>query len=166
MPKETKASSSSGSDIFQLLTETAEQEKKRRRAGLLGPLSIKEFFVDGSITINKRTCKGVECKLCIKACPTSALFWKNGEVGLTRELCVYCGACVLNCIVDDCIRISRKRSGGKVERFSSPRNLLALQHRIDCEKRLAKILEVFPTAEDYLKQRSTSKSQSTSESKG
>jgi len=158
MPKETKPSDSSRSDIFQLLTATTEQEKKKRREGLLQPLNIREFFVDGSLTINKRICKGLECKLCIKACPTSALFWKRGEVGLTRDLCVYCGACVLNCIVDDCIRISRRRSDGKIETFSSPRSYFALQSKIDAEKRIAKILEVFPTAEDYLKQLRKAKS--------
>jgi Na+-translocating ferredoxin:NAD+ oxidoreductase RNF subunit RnfB len=47
-------------------------------------------------------------KLCIKACPTNALFWKAGMVGIIEELCIYCGACVLNCIVDDCIKIVRK----------------------------------------------------------
>jgi ferredoxin len=166
MPKETRASDSSGSDIFRLLTETAEQEKKRRREALLQPLSIKEFFVDGSLTINKRTCKGLECKLCIKACPTSALFWKKGEVGLTRDLCVYCGACVLNCIVDDCIRISRRRSDGKVETFSSPRSFFSLQSKIEADKRVAKILEVFPTREDYLRQRRKAKAKSKLKNKG
>jgi ferredoxin len=166
MPKETKASDSSGSDIFQLLTASAEREKKKRREELLQPLSIMEFFVDGSLTINKRTCKGLECKLCIKACPTSALFWKRGEVGLTRDLCVYCGACVLNCIVDDCIRISRRRFDGKVETFSSPRSYFALQSKIDADKRLAKILEVFPTTEDYLGQVRKAKTKSRLKRKG
>jgi ferredoxin len=166
MPKEPRAKDSSGSDIFQLLTAIAEQEKKKKREELLQPLSIKEFFVDGSLTINKRTCRGLECKLCIKACPTSALFWKKGEVALTRDLCVYCGACVLNCIVDDCIRISRRRPDGKVESFSSPRGYFALQSKIDAGKRLARILEVFPTSEDYLRQRRKTKAQNKSKQKG
>ena len=139
------------SDIFQLLTETAEKEKKKRREELLAPLDIKEFFVEGSITINKRTCKGVECKLCIKACPTNALFWRAGEVGITEELCIYCGACVLNCIVDDCIRIVRKRVTGEVESFSKPRDFTALQHGINVKKRFERIQDVFPKVEDYLK---------------
>jgi ferredoxin len=161
MAKETKSGKPSDTDIFQILTETAEQEKKRQREKLLSPLGVKEFFTDGSITINKRTCKGLECKLCIKACPTNALFWKTGEVGLTRELCIYCGACVLNCIVDDCIRISRKRTGGRVEIFSSPRGFVALQHSIDTNKRLERISEVFPVPEDYIRPQRKSKAHDT-----
>jgi len=116
-----KSEKSSSLDIFQLLEETTEREKKTKRQELLTPLGIKVFFVDGSISIDKRTCQGVECKLCIKACPTNALFWRAGEVGITPELCVYCWACVLSCIVDDCMRIVRERSTGEVESFSNPR---------------------------------------------
>lgn len=151
MPRKRKPSKPSSIDIFQLLTETAEKEKKKRREELLAPLGIKEFFVEGSITINKRTCKGVECKLCIEACPTNALFWKAGEVGITEEICIYCGACVLSCIVDDCIKIVRKRSTGEVESFSKPRDFTALQHGINVKKRFERIQDVFPKVEDYLK---------------
>jgi len=151
MPKKRKPSKPSSIDIFQLLTETVEKEKKKRREELLAPLGVKEFFVEGSIAINKRTCKGVECKLCIKACPTNALFWKAGEVGIMEELCIYCGACVLSCIVDDCIRIVRKRVTGEVESFSKPRDFTALQHGINVKKRFERIQDVFPKAEDYLK---------------
>jgi ferredoxin len=109
-----KSEKPSGVDIFRLLAEMKEEEKKKRREELLAPLGMKEFFVQGSITINKRTCQGVECKLCIKACPINALFWKAGEIGLTEELCIHCGACVLTCIVDDCITVQRKRADCKV----------------------------------------------------
>ncbi|MGB9853595.1 MAG: 4Fe-4S dicluster domain-containing protein [Candidatus Bathyarchaeales archaeon] len=142
---------SSSSDIFQLLLETAEKERKQRREELLAPLGVKEFFVDGDVTIDKRTCKGVECKLCIKACPTNALFWKAGEVGITRELCIYCGACVLNCIVDDCIKVSRKRANGEVEKFSTPRGVTLLQNSINAKKRLERVKSIFPTLEEYLR---------------
>jgi NAD-dependent dihydropyrimidine dehydrogenase PreA subunit len=150
MVKKNKLGSSS-SDIFQLLLETAERERKQRREELLAPLGVKEFFVDGNITIDKRTCKGVECKLCIKACPTNALFWKIGEVGITKELCIYCGACVLNCIVDDCIKVSRKRTNGEVETFSTPRGVTLLQNSINAKKRLERVKSIFPTLDDYLK---------------
>jgi ferredoxin len=154
MPKKRKPSKPReppSIDIFQLLTETTEKEKKKRREELLAPIGIKEFFLEGSITINKRTCKGVECKLCIKACPTNALFWKAGEVGMTEELCVYCGACVLSCIVDDCIKIVRKRSTDEVESFSKPRDFTTLQHSIDAKRRCERIHDVFPKPEDYIK---------------
>lgn len=152
-----KGEKSSSLDIFQLLTETAEEERKKRREELLAPLGIKEFFVEGSITINKRTCQGVECKLCIEACPTNALYWRAGEVGITEELCIYCGACVLSCIVDDCMKIVRKRSTGEVERFSKPRDFMVLQHGINGKKRCQRVEDVFPKAEDYLERYRESK---------
>lgn len=145
-----KGEKSSSLDIFQLLTETAEEERKKRREELLAPLGIKEFFVEGSITINKRTCQGVECKLCIEACPTNALYWRAGEVGITEELCIYCGACVLSCIVDDCMKIVRKRSTDEVESFSKPRDFLTLQNGINARKRFERIQDIFPKPEDYL----------------
>ncbi|MEM3464423.1 MAG: hypothetical protein QW667_05130 [Candidatus Bathyarchaeia archaeon] len=137
-------------DIFQILTETAEKARKKQREVLLAPLGIKEFFIDGNITINKRICKGVECKLCIKACPTNALYWKAGEVGITEELCIYCGACVLNCIVDDCIKIWRKRENGNVESFSTPRGFVMLGHSINNKKRHERVKTIFPTPKDFL----------------
>ena len=152
MPKKRKPSKHVSVNIRQLLTEKAKKEKKKLREELLTPLGIMEFFSEGSITINKRTCKGVECKLCIEACPTNALFWKAGEVGIVEELCIYCGACVLSCIVNDCIKVERKRITGEVEKFSKPRDFTALQHGINVKKRRGKIQEVFPKVEDYLKQ--------------
>ena len=151
MPKKRKPSKHASVNIRQLLTEKVEKKKNKRREELLALLGVKEFFVEGNITINKRTCKGVECKLCIGACPTNALFWKAGEVGIVEELCIYCGACVLSCIVDNCIKIRRKRLTGEVERFSKARDFTALQHGINVKKRRGKIQEVFPKAEDYLK---------------
>lgn len=149
--KSRKPRKPSSVDIFQLLTETAEKEEKKRREELLAPLGVKEFFAEGNITINKRTCQGVECKLCIEVCPTSALYWKAGEIGITEELCVYCGACVLSCIVDDCIKITRKREKGEVESFSKPRDFVTLQQGINAMKRYERTRDVFPKVEDYLK---------------
>lgn len=132
----------SSADIFQLLTQAARDEKRKRRRELLGPLDITEYFTEGKIEIDKRTCRGVECKLCVKACPTNALYWKQGQVGIIPELCVYCGACVLFCVVDDCIRIERKRSDGVVEKFSKSRDALALQNKINTRKRFERVEEV------------------------
>jgi ferredoxin len=145
MPKK----SSSNVDIFSLLSDTAERAKKKRREELLTSLGVKDFFAEGNISIDKRTCWGVECKLCIKACPTNALYWKAGEVGIVDDLCVYCGACVLCCMVDDCIKIERKREDGKVERFSKPKEIVKLEDKINTKKRLERVKDLFPTGERY-----------------
>jgi ferredoxin len=142
--------SSSNIDIFSLLSEKEEQTvKKKRREELLAPSGMKEYFTEGNININKRTCWGLECKLCIKACPTNALYWKAGEIGVVEDLCVYCGACVLSCMVDNCIKVERKRESGKVERFSKPRDVVVLEERINGRKRFKRVKEVFPTHESY-----------------
>ncbi|MEM3699721.1 MAG: hypothetical protein QXL57_02495 [Candidatus Bathyarchaeia archaeon] len=150
MHKKRNFAKPSSFDIFQILTETAQKEKKKRREALLAPLGVKEFFVEGKITINKRICEGVECKLCIKACPTNALYWKAGEVGFIEELCIYCGACVLSCIVDDCIKITRKRENGEIESFSTPRSFTMLEHSINNKKRHERVKAILPTTEKYL----------------
>ncbi|MGB9914918.1 MAG: 4Fe-4S dicluster domain-containing protein [Candidatus Bathyarchaeales archaeon] len=149
--------SSSNFDIFLLLSESGEKAKKKQRTELLSSLGIKEFFPEGSISIDKRTCWGVECKLCIKACPTNALYWKTGEVGITDDLCVYCGACVLSCMVDDCIKVERKREDGTTERFSKPRAFVKLAEKINAKKRLRRVSELFPTVERYLEKYKTQK---------
>ncbi|MEM0057298.1 MAG: hypothetical protein QXG58_01110 [Candidatus Bathyarchaeia archaeon] len=152
MEQRAKPSEAVSADIFSLLVEASEREKRKRREELLAPLGVKEFFVDGKITIDKRTCRGVECKLCIKACPTNALYWKSsGEVGITKELCIYCGACVLNCIVDYCIKIERRRANGEVERFSTPRSFTILEHNINARKRFDRVKALFPSTSDYLR---------------
>ncbi|MGD0995394.1 MAG: 4Fe-4S binding protein [Candidatus Bathyarchaeia archaeon] len=138
-------------DIFGLLSEeSSEQAKKKRRQELLEPTGVKELFKEGNISVNKYTCDGVQCKLCVKACPTNALYWKAGEVGIIEDLCVYCGACVLNCMVDDCIKIERKREDGKVERFSKPKDVILLEEKVNGKKRLDRVKAIFPTADEYL----------------
>ena len=131
MPQE----GSSSVDIFSLLSDSEEKAKKKRREELLASSGVKEFFEEGSISVDKRTCHGLECKLCIKACPTNALYWKAGEIEVVEDLCVYCGACVLSCMVDDCIKITRKREDGKVEKFSKPMDVLKLENKINAKKR-------------------------------
>lgn len=153
MPKESKPSKHKDANMLQLLPERSGRHMQKRRKELLTPLGIQEFFAEGTITINKRTCKGIDCNLCVKASPTNALYWKVGEIGITAELCVFCGACVLNCIVDDCVRISRKRMTGEIESFSKPKDFMMLQHNINAKKRFQLILEVFSTAEGYVKRR-------------
>ena len=141
--------SSSNVDIFSLLSDNEEKAKKKRREEFLASSGVKEFFAEGNISINKRTCWGLECKLCIKVCPTNALYWKAGEVAIVEDLCVYCGACVLCCMVDDCIKVERKREDGKVERFSKPKEVVKLEDKINTKKRFERVKEVFPTCEAY-----------------
>ena len=133
--------------IFDLMNEEEESqrqideeiERRQRRKELLGPTGIKELFKDGKISINKFTCVGGQCKLCIKACPTNALYWGTGEVGIIDDLCVRCGACVVNCMVDDCIKLERTREDGKIERFSKPIEVVKLQDRINAGKRFERV---------------------------
>ena len=146
MPK----SDSSAFDIFGLLSEnTEEKAKKKRRQELLEPTGIKELFEEGKISVNKFTCVGGQCKLCIKACPTNALYWTTSGVGITEDLCVYCGACVLCCMVDDCIKVERKREDGKTERFSKPKDVIMLQEKINGQKRLERVKSIFPDKDVY-----------------
>ncbi|MFP3985108.1 MAG: hypothetical protein ACLFU9_03965 [Candidatus Bathyarchaeia archaeon] len=146
-----KGKDSSREDIFQLLLETSEKRKKGRREQLLESLNVKEYFEEGRININKRTCQGLECELCIKACPTKALYWRDGEVGIIDDLCVYCSACVLSCIVDDCIKVTRRRSDGTVESFSKPLEVLSLFNSINTQRRHKRVKSLFPSSEAYLK---------------
>ncbi len=145
MPEE----SASNVDIFGLLSVDKDNEKKKQRKELLASSGVKEVFEEGKINIDKRTCWGLECKLCIEKCPTNALYWKTGEVGIVEDLCVYCGACVLCCMVDNCIKVERKREDGKTERFSKPDEVVKLQDKINVEKRLERVKTVFPTFEAY-----------------
>lgn len=141
-------------DIFSLLSEdtaerAAEEEKKKRREELLAPTGVKELYKDGKISINKFTCVGGQCKYCIKACPTNALYWSSGKVGIIEDLCVYCGACVLICMVDDCIKVERKREDSTTEKFSKAQDVLKLVDRINSKKRVERVASIFPTHESY-----------------
>ena len=116
-----------------------EAEKRQRRKELLETTGVKELFKEGKIKINEFTCVGGQCRLCIKACPTNALYWSTGKVGVTEDLCVYCGACVLNCMVDDCIKVERKREDGSVEKFSKPIDVVKLAERLNSRKRFERV---------------------------
>jgi Na+-translocating ferredoxin:NAD+ oxidoreductase RNF subunit RnfB len=141
--------SSSNVDIFGLLSVDKDEAKKKRRKELLASTGVEDIFEEGKISIDKRTCWGLECKLCIEKCPTNALYWKTGEVGIVEDLCVYCGACVLCCMVDDCIKVERKREDGETERFSKPKDVVKVQDKINAKKRFQRVKEVFPTCEAY-----------------
>lgn len=147
----TKKKNAQKRDIFQLLLDTSKQKEKRKRKDLLDSMEVKEFFEEGAITVDMRTCQGVECELCIKACPTNALYWKNGKIAIVEDLCVYCGACVTNCIVDDCIVVTRKRADGRVERFSKPIEVVQLFRCINSKKRHRRLEDLFPDPQTYVK---------------
>ncbi len=140
---------SSSIDIFGMLSENKEENIKSQRKELLSSSGVKDLFREGDISINKRTCWGLECKLCIKACPTNALYWQTGEVKIIKDLCVYCGACVLCCMVDDCIQIKRKRDDGTTEKFSKPKDVIKLDDKINSQKRVERIITLFPTIDRY-----------------
>ncbi|MFQ5999524.1 MAG: 4Fe-4S binding protein [Candidatus Bathyarchaeia archaeon] len=150
----SKKTDVSGANIYELLLEASEKkkkEKREKRAELLKSMGVKEYFEEGSIKIDMKTCRGIECNLCVEACPTNALYWKAGEIGIVEDLCVYCSACVFNCVVDNCIQVTRKRPNGKIEKFSTPRDVLMLLHEINSGKRFDRLRGLFPTVEDYLK---------------
>jgi ferredoxin len=130
--------------IFDLMNEdeaavSEEEERKQRRKELIEPTGVKELFKDGKISINKFTCVGGQCKLCIKACPTNALYWGTGEVGIIDDLCVYCGACVANCMVDNCIKVERTREDAMVEKFGNIKDIVKLQNKLNGRKRVARV---------------------------
>jgi ferredoxin len=129
-------------DIFSLMSN--EKAKKEKPANdILAQTGIKVFFKDGKISVNTFTCTGVQCKICIKACPTNALYWKtSGEIGIIPELCIYCGACVLSCMVDNCIKIERKRDDGTIEKFSKPAHVYALEEKISGGKRVQRAISL------------------------
>jgi len=143
-------------DIFQMLYESA-KKRLEEKTRLLDSLGVKEYFSEGSIRINKRTCKGIECKLCIEACPTDALYWGYGDVKIIEDLCIYCAACVLSCIVDNCIQVKRKRTDGKNENFGTPSEVSKLLKNISSKRRLTVTNRRFPSIERYLEEIVSSK---------
>jgi len=143
---------------FDLMDEESESqideeaEKRQRRKELIEPTGVKELFKEGKIDINKFTCVGGQCKLCIKACPTNALYWGTGHVGIIEDLCVYCGACVLNCMVDNCIKVERKREDGTLEQFSKPSDVIKLVERNNSQKRFERVRTNAATMRRYRKE--------------
>ena len=138
-------------DIYQLLQEASKKRESKIRTRLLQSMGVTEFFEEGNIRIDKNTCKGVECKLCIEACPANALYWKAGEVGIVEELCIYCAACVWSCVVDDCVQVSRRRPNSGTEKFSTQREVLMLLSNINSRKRVKRLKSRFPDMETFLR---------------
>ncbi len=137
-------------DIYKLLLETSKKQKRVKREQLLKSVGVKDLFEEGSIKVDMKTCKGVECRFCIEVCPTSALYWKAGEIGITEDLCIYCTSCVLSCMVDDCIEVRRKRVDGENERFSNPKDVLKACERLAAAKRMNVVKGILPDEEAFL----------------
>ena len=139
-------------DIFGLLSEgTGDSDKKKTRETLLVTTGVKDIFKRGSISINIYTCLGVQCKACIKVCPTNALYWGSGKIEI-EDLCVYCGACVLICQVDDCVKLERVRDNGKIEKFSKSIDVLLFQKKANTNKRVQRVQSVVLKPKDYYAQ--------------
>ena len=129
-------------NIYDLLSDEVSEikkEKKNRRAELLESIGVEDRFENGSIKIDMRTCRGIECNLCVKACPTNALYWRAGEIGIEEDLCIHCTACVLNCCVDNCIKVTRKRPDGKTESFSTPKEAVEVNRLVAAQNTREKV---------------------------
>jgi Fe-S-cluster-containing hydrogenase component 2 len=149
VPKENKESSVNIYDLLSAEVPKKKEEKKSRRAELLESVGVEDRFEEGNIDIDMRTCRGIECNLCVKACPTNALYWKAGEIGIEKDLCIHCTACVLNCCVDNCIKVTRKRPEGRTETFSTPKEALEVNRKIAAEKKQERVESLFENPDEY-----------------
>jgi len=52
-------------------------------------------------------------------------------------------------MVDDCMKIERKREDDKVERFSKPKDVIMLEEKINGQKRFDRVKALFPNVEEY-----------------
>ena len=137
-------------DIFGLMVEEEEKRQRAVREEVLEALGIPEFFVKGSVHVDLNKCYGVECDLCVKACPTSAIFWRSGRLVVQEEICIFCTACVVNCMVKDCITVRRVRPDGTVEEFSSLDDVARLLRAVAGRRANDMVERLFPSPGDFL----------------
>lgn len=79
-----------------------------------GTLALK--FINGTITIDDNECPG-GCSTCIDVCPTEVLYlpvatkekpWETTpKVGVDRDRCLYCGACLFACPAKSAVNLTR-----------------------------------------------------------
>ena len=93
----SKKTENSEANIYDLLLQASEKEKKEKRAELLKSMGVKEYFEEGSMEIDMRTCKGIECNLCVKTCPTFSIDEEGVKKGKPKITCAKCGKCVDTC---------------------------------------------------------------------
>ena len=100
-------------------------------------LGIVDVFLEGHLLIDMKLCKREECsRPCTEVCSTNALHWsRNEKIMILSELCMHCGACVLVCEVENCMKLTRKRSCGKIETLSSSKQVLTLHRNASTIKR-------------------------------
>ena len=129
-------------DIYSLLLK-GQKKPRTERTEILHSMGITQlFYEEGSLRIDMSKCLGVECKLCIKACPANALYWEEAKVKLVEDLCIYCSACVFNCIVDNCMVLTRRSGDGKRIRFSTPKGAALANNATAAEKRRKAVSEL------------------------
>jgi len=86
----------------------------------------------------------------VKACPTKAIFWRSGKLIVQDEICIYCTACVANCMVEGCITVRRVRPDGTVEEFSSLGEVATLLRAVAGRKAEDAVERLFPRPGDFL----------------
>ena len=52
-------------------------------------------------------------------------------------------------MINDCIKIKRKRENGKVEKFSKPKDVIKLEEKINAKKRVERVTTLFPSVDRY-----------------
>lgn len=75
-------------------------------------------FVEGEITVDNKECPG-GCSTCIEICPVESLYlpiapkeepWqKMPKIGVNRDKCLFCGACLFACPANIAIDLARTK---------------------------------------------------------
>jgi hypothetical protein len=55
-------------------------------------------------------------------------------------------------MVDDCIKVERKREDGAIEKFSKPADVILLEKKANANKRIQRVQSVMMKPQDYYRQ--------------